>query len=743
MQGFTPLAVCAAVAQKAVAAISQALLAATVAFLVLVTPTIADEGMWRPQQLLELRATLKAEGLKLPAEAISKLTDFPMSAVISLGGCTASFVSPKGLIVTNHHCAYSSIQHNSTVDNNLLESGFLAETFGRELPAAPGSRVYVTESLDRVTEQITANLAANLSPLERYRAIQTEEKALVSKCEKSAGYRCEIYSFHGGLEYYLIKQLAIRDVRLVYAPASSIGRFGGDTDNWMWPRHTGDWSFYRAYVDGDGKPSDYSADNVPFAPKSHLSVSAKGVADEDFVMVAGYPGRTNRYRIADEVAAMFAWSYPTAKRYREEMIRVIETAAPAGSEARIKYQSTLASLANYAKNYGSMIESYKRGDMLHKKRRLEIALRQWIDADPSRCQRCSSTIDTLQSLIARQQQHRQRDLLMAYMGRNSMLSSARRLLRLAHERRLPDSQREPGYQTRDMARFRDAMTRVSGRYHGSVDAEVLIHFMPEYVGLDPAERIVPFDGFFAIAEDFDADRVATQIRAMHATTQLADEQVRLAWMERPFGDFERSEDPFIQLALALFEHDLAKETKQNTLTGALQQARPAYMQALIAFYQSLGKTIYADANGSLRVSFGTVRGYAPKDGLLATPFTTLAGIAAKHIDGDHEFDVPSGLLAAIATGEFGGFDPQGFGSVPVNFLATLDSTGGNSGSPVMNDQAQLVGLLFDGVYESIIGDWDYDPGLNRSIQVDARYMLWVMKYVDGADNLLDEMDLVR
>ena len=234
----------------------------------------------------------------------------------------------------------------------------------------------------------------------------------------------------------------------------------------MWPRHTGDWSFYCAYVDGDGKPSDYSTDNVPFAPKSYLSVSAKGVANEDFVMVSGYPGRTNRYGIADEVAVMFAWSYPTAKRYREEMIRVIETAAPAGSEARIKYQSTLASLANYAKNYGSMIESYKRGDMLHKKRRLEIALRQWIDADPSRCQRCSSTIDTLQSLIARQQQHRQRDLLMAYMGRNSMLSSARRLLRLAHERRLPDSQREPGYQTRDMARFRDAMTRVSGRYHG-------------------------------------------------------------------------------------------------------------------------------------------------------------------------------------------------------------------------------------------------------------------------------------
>jgi hypothetical protein len=491
----------------------------------------------------------------------------------------------------------------------------------------------------------------------------------------------------------------------------------------MWPRHTGDWSFYRAYVDGDGKPSDYSADNVPFAPKSHLSVSAKGVADEDFVMVAGYPGRTNGYR--------------------EEIIRVIETAAPAGSEARIKYQSILASLANYAKNYGSMIESSKRGDMLHKKRRLEAALRQRIDADPSRCQRFSSTIDTLQSLIARQQQHRQRDLLMAYMGRNSMLSSARRLLRLAHERKLPDSQREPGYQTRDMARFRDAMTRVSGRYHGSVDAEVLIHFMPEYVGLDSAERIMPFDGFFTIAEDFDAHRVATQIRAMHATTQLADEQVRLAWMERPFGDFERSEDPFIQLTLALFEHDLAKETKQNTLTGALQEARPAYMQALIAFHQSLGKTIYADANGSLRVSFGTVRGYAPKDGLLATPFTTLAGIAAKHIEGDDEFDVPSGLLAAIATGEFGGFDPQGFGSVPVNFLATLDSTGGNSGSPVMNDQAQLVGLLFDGVYESIIGDWDYDPCLNRSIQVDARYMLWVMKYVDGADNLLDEMRLVR
>jgi hypothetical protein len=233
--------------------------------------TIADEGMWQPYQLPAMAEELVAKGLEVDAKSISTLTEFPMNAVISLGGCTASFVSPKGLVVTNHHCAYGSILHNSTPENNLLEEGFLANDFDQELPASPGSRVYVTEQVTEVTEQVTSGLEKQTGNA-FYQGIEQREKALIADCEKTAGYRCQVYSFHGGLEYYLIKQLEIRDVRLVYNPAGSIGKYGGDIDNWMWPRHTGDFSFYRAYVGEDGKPADFSEDNVPYQPNSFLKV---------------------------------------------------------------------------------------------------------------------------------------------------------------------------------------------------------------------------------------------------------------------------------------------------------------------------------------------------------------------------------------------------------------------------------------------------------------------------------------
>jgi len=242
---------------------------------------LADEGMWQPHQLPELEAVLKAKGLQIDAKSIADLTAFPMNAVISLGGCTASFLSKQGLALTNHHCAYSSIQHNSTAQNNLLENGFLAKSLAEELPAAPGSKILVTEAVSNVTQQIKQELTPQLQGKDRFDKIDQLRKELVAACEASPGYRCEVYSFHGGLEYYLIKQLEIRDVRLVHAPAGGVGVFGGDTDNWMWPRHTGDYAFYRAYVGKDGKPADYSVENVPFVPPSSLKVSAKGVQDGD------------------------------------------------------------------------------------------------------------------------------------------------------------------------------------------------------------------------------------------------------------------------------------------------------------------------------------------------------------------------------------------------------------------------------------------------------------------------------
>lgn len=703
----------------------------------------ADEGMWQPHQLQEISGKLKKAGLDLDPTQMENLNQFPMNAIISLGGCTASFLSDEGLVVTNHHCAYGSIQYNSTEKDNLLEQGFVAKTKADELQAAPGSRVYVTESLTNVTDKITGSIPSNVEGQAYFSAIEKNEKALVAACETSQDYRCEVYSFHGGLEYFLIKQLAIRDVRLVYAPPNSIGKFGGDTDNWMWPRHTGDWAFYRAYVNKDGQPADYSKDNVPFKPKAFLKVNASGVEENDYVMVLGYPGRTNRYRIVQEVENQFNWVYPTAKRYREEYIDVIKTTAPAGSEARIKYESTLAGLANYAKNYGSMIESFHKGNMLERKQAELKDLQAWINASKKRKKKYGKALTELNELIAQSQENQQRDLILAYIGRTSMMGVSKRLLRLAHEKAKPDAERKQGYQERDMNRFTQGMKRVNRRYDAEVDKAVLNHFLVQYAQFPKSERNETFDKFFGLDKAFDAKALAAKLDMMHSKTSLDEEAVRLAWMDKSVEEFKQSDDPYIQFAVSQYENDRKREKAAEELAGKLAQARPQFMAAMIAYKKSKGEPVYADANSSLRITYGNVKGYSPQDGLTATPFTTLEGMLAKYVAGDDEFDLFENIRTAIANKDYGKYKRESLGSVPVNYLSTLDITGGNSGSPTLNSKGEFVGLVFDGVYESIIGDWDYDTKLNRAIHTSVPFMLWTMENIDGAQNIVDEMTIVK
>ncbi|MEZ9538177.1 S46 family peptidase [Shewanella sp. 10N.286.51.B8] len=701
----------------------------------------ADEGMWQPYQLPAMADELKAKGLEIDAKSISKLTEFPMNAVISLGGCTASFVSPKGLVVTNHHCAYGAIQYNSTPENNLLQDGFLAKTYAEELPATPGSRIYVTEAVTDVTAKIKDGEMSKTGN-DFYKGIEQKEKSLVAECEAQDGYRCKVYSFHGGLEYYLVKQMEIRDVRLTYNPAASVGKYGGDIDNWMWPRHTGDFSFYRAYVGKDGKPADFSKDNVPYEPKSFLKVSAKGVSEGDFVMVAGYPGRTNRYRIANEIENQFEWAYPQGKVLRERLIEIIKDTAPEGSDERIKYESSIAGLANYAKNFTSMIEFYGKSTMLDERISLEQKLAKWISKDSKRQAKYGETLAQLDKLIALDQQGQERDLLLSYMGYSTMKNTAERLYRLAHEKALPDMQREPGYQERDMTQFTSSMERIDRRYAASVDKAMLADLLKRYAALPTSERLADFDKAFSIGKNFDEAKLMKTLDSMYANTTLSDKDVRLAWMNKSVAEFNQSKDPFIQYAVMTFDEKMQREQAQKQLAGDLMKVRPQYMDAVIAYNRELGKPVYADANSSLRVTIGNVKGYSPQDGLVAAPFTRLEGIVAKDT-GAAPFDAPTKQLELIKQKQYGDFYMKSIDSVPVNFLSTLDTTGGNSGSPTLNGRAELVGLLFDGVYESIIGDWGYDPQTNRSIQVDSRYMLWVMKYLDNADNLLEEMDIVK
>ena len=703
--------------------------------------SVADEGMWQPYQLPSMAAELKAKGLEIDAKSISKLTEFPMNAVISLGGCTASFVSPKGLVVTNHHCAYGSIQYNSTAEKNLLKDGFLAKNYKQELPAAPGSRIYVTEKVTNVTDQVKAGLE-NVQGEAFYKGVENKEKQLVAECEKEDGYRCNVYSFHGGLEYYLIKQMEIRDVRLVYNPAGSVGKYGGDIDNWMWPRHTGDFSFYRAYVNKDGKPADFSKDNVPYEPKSFLKVSAKGVQDGDFVMVTGYPGRTNRYRTAAEVENTFGWSYPYSKMLRERIIHIIKEVAPEGSEDRIKYESTLAGLANYAKNFTSMIEFYGKSNMLQERKDREAALAKWIAENPAREAKYGHTLSRLNELVKEGEKNQERKLLTSYMGYSAMLKTADQLYRLAHERQLPDMQREPGYQDRDMKRFVAGLERIDRRFSAKVEQAYLLDLLERYAKLPQSERIPSLDKVFGITNNTSNAALKKRLDGMYAKTKLTDKDTRLGWMKKSVADFKASNDPFIQYAVTTYDARIKRENEAKERAGELMKVRPQYMAAIIAYNKELGKPVYADANSSLRVSVGHVKGYSPEDGLYALPFTRLEGIVQKDT-GKDPFDAPKKELELIKNKQYGDYYMKEIDSVPVNFLSTLDTTGGNSGSPTLNGRAELVGLLFDGVYESIIGDWGYDPKTNRSIQVDSRYMLWVMKYLDHADNLLEEMEIVK
>jgi hypothetical protein len=718
----------------------QSITLTSVLALAIAAPLSAKEGMFTPDQLAEIGEELKKAGLEIDPEQLDDLTAFPMGAIVSLGGCSASFVSPEGLVITNHHCARGSVQFNSTAEQNYLEKGFLAETKGAELPAAPGSRIYVTTELTDVTAQMREGTEA-LEPLARYELVDQRRKDIVAGCEQTAGYRCQVASFYGGAQYKLIKRLEVRDVRLVYAPADSIGKYGGDVDNWQWPRHTGDFAFYRAYVAPDGSAADFAEANVPYQPKHHLKVSAAGLNDGDFVMAAGYPGSTSRYTLLAEVENTFDWSYPTSQKLLTDWIATIEAAAPAGSDARVKYEARLAGLNNSEKNLRGQIEGARRVGLVERRREREAALAVWIKADPARAD-YGEAIAKLAALSEESAQAARTSFWYGNATRPALLSVAQRLYRLAKENQKPNAERESGYQERDMGFFRQSLQALDRRYDPSVDKAEWLLFLTGYVAQPVAERVPAFDAVLGLTATTTADDLPGLVERFYAGTKLGDSATRLALMEASTADLDASDDPFMQLAAALFDYGFELETEAKTRAGRSLALRPTYMEAITQWQREQGRLTYPDANSTLRVTFGSVLGGSPRDGMAYLPFTTLEGIADKDT-GEDPFNSPKPLLDAIAAKDYGPFALGSIGSVPVNFLSDLDSTGGNSGSATLNARAELVGLLFDGTFESVNSDWDFDPRTTRTIHVDTRYMLWVMDKVDGAKALIEEMDIVR
>jgi hypothetical protein len=689
----------------------------------------AEEGMWLPNQTGSLAPALREAGLELDPAVLSDLERAPLNAIVSLGGCSAAFVSSQGLIATNHHCVVGSIQYNSTPENDYLTNGFLAQALQDEVAAAPGSRVFVIEDLRDVTRDMNRGVSDRLTGVQRYNRLEANRVRLIDACERQPNRRCDVRAYYGGATYYLQQQLEIRDVRLVYAPAEGIGNFGGETDNWQWPRHTGDFGFYRAYVAPDGSSTTYSASNVPYQPRSWLRMAREGVSESDFVMVAGFPGTTDRLRTAAEAAFYYSDYYPLQQRLLADYSDAITRATAGNADATIRYASIIAGADNYKKKLLGQMAGAERVRLAERKLDQEQGFRSWVSGTGARQRQYGAAIGALDELIEESNAAAVNDLRAAVLNRAQLLFASRRLYRWSQERLKPDAEREPGYRDRDRQNFIDYLRQIERRFVPAVDRALLEQALVEYRQL-PAER--RNQALEARLSEIGLDR-------LYAETQLGATETRLAWLERSPADFQASTDPFIQIAVAASPGDLAAEQRSKDLAGRLQAARSRYMQGMLAYASATNRPIYPDANGSLRFTFGRVTGRT-QDGQTWSAFTTAEGMVAKHT-GTGEFDAPDRAVELIRARDYSAYASPELGTLPVDFLSTVDITNGNSGSATLNARGEFVGLAFDGTLDGVISDWWYEAPINRTIHVDSRYMLWVMDRVDGADRLLAEMEL--
>ena len=693
-------------------------------------------GMWMPRQMtLPVHArNLTAMGVEIAAETLADPTRAPLGAVVSLGGCTGSFVSPEGLIITNHHCVQTALQVNATPEHNYVEDGYLAKERVGEKAAGPAQRVFVTRKATDVTSEMTEGLAAIADPGKRTKEIEQREKALIAACEKARpGIRCDVESFFRGAEWQLIESLEIRDVRLVHAPRRSIGNYGGEIDNWAWPRHTGDYAFLRAYVGKDGKPADPSPDNVPYQPAHWLTVAKDALAEHDFVMVAGYPGSTQRVTTYSEVQFDVDWTYSQAIEQIQEAYDALDVLQKKGGMTAIKAGMFKQFVQNALENYQGTLAGLKRGDTLETKKALDAKVRAWA-AQPGR-EEYVQAIDALEATFVEARKTAKTDAVFARAANGStLLNVANLLVRMAEERPKPDAERKSGFQARDLDDLIAKQKQMASQFDPEIDRVFLRLSLTRALSLPEAERpwlatmLAPKKG-----EALDAALIERRIDEWYAKTKLTDEKTRLQLLTKgTTKQLAASKDPLIRVAVAMRPALREFEERGERRAGDRLLLAPKYA---VAMREALDGALAPDANSTLRVTYGTVKRRGD-----ARPFTVVSEIPAKD-KAEEPFDAPKPLLDAVAAKQWGPYADPTLGEVAVNFLSDVDTTGGNSGSPTLNHKGELIGLLFDGTIESVSSDVVFDPAITRSIHLDIRYALWAMDLVDGADHLLTEMDV--
>jgi hypothetical protein len=694
----------------------------------------AVEGKWTPEQVLQHDPKwLRELGLEIPPQKLWTAEGAGLlDAAVKIEGCTAGFISSQGLMITNHHCAFSILQQHSTPERDLITHGFLARTPAEELPGS-GVRATIPHRMTDVTREVEAAVPAGADDLARFRAIERKQKEMVAACEKAEHHRCQVAAFDGGLRYVLIDSLEFPDVRLVYAPPGAVGDYGGEIDNWSWPRHVGDFALLRVYAGPGGQPAPKAEANVAYQPRHFFPVSPRGVEPDSFVMVAGYPGLTFRSYTEAEMRERAELFYPRRAELYRAWIDRMEAASKTDEAVRIALADRIKGLANQEKNSRGQVAGIRRGQILEKKTAAEKEILAWAAKHPEQREALAAH-DELARMIAERRRTWNRDFLLTLMRFGPKpLDLALTLARWAGEKAKPDLEREPDYQERNRERLGERLEREQKRLDAPTDAALLADVFTRFAAMPEGNRVPAVESFLA------GDRGAIQARVddLLAHTKVTD----LAERKRMFDESEEQlrgrHDPLLDLAFALDRELLTLKERDDRFQGAVSRLRPRWQRAVIAH---AGRPVAPDANGTLRVAFAHVKGYSPRDGAWMRPQTTVGGVVEKNT-GAPPFNAPAELLAAAPKAPASRWADPKLKDVPVDFLADADTTGGNSGSPVVNGRGELVGVNFDRVWENVANDFGYNPDVARNISVDVRYMLWLMQALhgDAAGPLLEEM----
>ncbi len=694
-----------------------------------------DEGMF-PLSDLD-RAGLKSAGLKIDEKDIYNPGQTGLvDALVRVGGCSGSFVSDQGLIITNHHCAFSAVQLASTPERDYLTNGFVAARKELEIEAK-GLTIRITESYEDVSAKVLGAVANVSDPAERIRIIQEQQRNLAREAEAAdPTIRAEVSEMFIGKSYVLFRYKTIEDVRLVYIPRQNIGEFGGETDNWVWPRHTGDFSFLRAYVGKDGSSAAFSKDNVPYQPKKYLKINPKGVEEEDFVFILGYPGRTFRHRPAQYLEYQQRFLLPYVSELNDFQNRQMHEAGKNNKAIELQLATRIKRNANVMKNYRGKMKGLRNIDLVGTKRQEDQALQEFIRRTPALNAKYGNLMANIDAHYQTVFADAQKDLWLGQINNSTTLLQAARTVNdfKARLAAIADAAGRKEFFSQQSDRIKRSLQQVYSNYNEYADQRILGLMLADASGF-VGKNVIPSVEKEGLGSEDAAFKLAAQLVS---GSKLADQN-------RFFTEVLTSEAALLAYddALLQFQKDVQADAtafrpEQVRREGELNQLMGDYVAVKEQYQQ---RSFVPDANSTLRLTYGYIRGYSPADATYMRPFTTIKGLIEKGASGDEEFDYPVAIRERWQAKDFGPYIKKDLNDVPVNILYDMDTTGGNSGSPIMNAYGELIGVNFDRAYDATINDFAWNHSYSRSIGVDIRYVLWVADKIDQADFLLRELGI--